>query len=558
MRQFHSGDKVVIFWQPKYDYGKLSFPSCDINFYNENSARFEPVYPELNYIPSSWFVSKMPLLKKYFTGIKNTLPPEIIAQKGFREKNENILAIHFPSDAADFERARNELAYEELFLMQYAGILRKQEFEADSEGKSVAIPLNIELIKNIIEKFPFPLTDHQKITTFQILKDMERSFSMNRLLQGDVWTGKTAVALIAAIHAIIEAGIQVAFMVPTEILARQHFSSIQELLSHYNITSDLLVGSLSGAQKKAAQARLKNGETQVVIGTHALIQDDVHFKKLGFVIIDEQHRFGVEQRKALEQYNSFGLMPHILHMTATPIPRTLALTIYGDQDISTISQYPVGRKLIHTKVIKEHERDQVYRFIEEEVRNWRQVYWISPLVEESESLDIANATSMTEHLRDVFPNFTIWLLHGRMKGKEKDEIMTDFLSGKIQILSSTSVVEVWVNNQNASVICMEAAERFWLSQLHQFRGRVGRGQYQSYCYLFTTKAYTGERLKAMEQTNNGFELAEIDLELRGPGEVYGVRQSGIPDFKIANLKDFELISEIREDIEIFLRKEPKK
>jgi ATP-dependent DNA helicase RecG len=259
-------------------------------------------------------------------------------------------------------------------------------------------------------------------------------------------------------------------MVPTEILARQHFASTQELLSHYNITSDLLVGSLGAKQKKEAQARLKSGQTQVIIGTHALIQDDVHFKNLAFVIIDEQHRFGVEQRKALEQYANFQSpdkkneaipsAPHILHMTATPIPRTLALTIYGDQDISIIREYPIGRKPIHTKVIKEHERDQVYRFIEEEVRNGHQVFWISPLVEESETLDISSAVSMYENLLDIFPGFRIGLLHGKMKGKEKDEIMTSFLGGNIDILSSTSVVEVGVNNPNATIICMEASERF--------------------------------------------------------------------------------------------------
>ena len=310
-RQFHSGDRVMIFGQPKYEYGKLSFPSCDIDIFDETSAKFEPIYPELNYIPSAWFVSKIPLLKPFFKEIKNTLPEGIILAKGFRSKRENLTSIHFPADAADFERARNELAYEELFEMQRSGLQRKYDMEAESEGKAPAIPLDAALMKDIIDKLPFPLTDHQRITTFQILKDMERGHAMNRLLQGDVGTGKTAVALICAMHAMLTSknNLQVAFMVPTEILARQHFASIQELLSHYQITSDLLVGSLSASQKKTAQARLKNGETQIIIGTHALIQDDVHFKNLGFVIIDEQHRFGVEQRKALEQYASFRIPP---------------------------------------------------------------------------------------------------------------------------------------------------------------------------------------------------------------------------------------------------------
>lgn len=329
-----------------------------------------------------------------------------------------------------------------------------------------------------------------------------------------------------------------------------------DLLASFGITSDFLVGGLTPKQKTDVKFRLRNGDLSVVIGTHALLEEDVHFQNLGFTIIDEQHRFGVEQRRALEQYSSHatGGLPHVLNMTATPIPRTLSLTIYGDQDISVLSEYPVGRKPIHTKVLSEDERNEAYNFIASEVRAGRQVYWISPLVEESETLDVASAVNMQEVLASVFPDFRIGLIHGKMKAKEKDAIMQAFYERKIDILSSTSVVEVGVDNPNATVICIEAAERFGLSQLHQFRGRVGRGKDQSYCYLFTTKSYTGERLKAMERTNDGFELSEIDLELRGPGEVYGVRQSGVPEFKIADIKDLELVSEIREDIEEWMNK----
>jgi ATP-dependent DNA helicase RecG len=328
------------------------------------------------------------------------------------------------------------------------------------------------------------------------------------------------------------------------------------LLSGFGITSDFLVGGLTPKQKTDIKSRLKNGDLSVLIGTHALIEDTVHFENLGFTIVDEQHRFGVEQRRALEQYSSHktGGLPHVLNMTATPIPRTLSLTIYGDQDISVLSEYPVGRLPIHTKVLAETERNEAYNFIATEVQAGRQVYWISPLVEESETLDVASAVNMQEILQSVFPTFRVGLIHGKMKAKEKDAIMQAFYERKIDILSSTSVVEVGVDNPNASVICIEAAERFGLSQLHQFRGRVGRGKDQSYCYLFTTKSYTGERLRAMERTNDGFELSEIDLELRGPGEVYGVRQSGVPEFKIADLKDLELVSEIRADIEEWMWK----
>ncbi|MDD2487759.1 MAG: ATP-dependent DNA helicase RecG [Candidatus Gracilibacteria bacterium] len=554
LRDFKQGNNVIIFGKPKYNYGKLSFLSPDIEHAGKDNKTISPIYPELNYIPSDWFEKKIEIMKPYFKEIKNVLPDEIIRKKGFSQKHENLYKIHFPKDEADFEKARKELAYEELYVMQLKGLLKKKHLEENSLGKSPKIDFDAELVKDIISHIPYSLTNSQKIVIFQILKDMEKLHSMRRLLQGDVGTGKTIVALITAIHAIIKGDIQVALMVPTEILARQHFESIADLLFKYDIRSDLLVGSLTEKQKTEAKARMKNGETQLIVGTHALIQEGVKFKKLGYVIIDEQHRFGVEQRKFLEEYYSqeskeIGVFPHNLNMTATPIPRTLALTIYGDQDISVLSEYPAGRLPIHTRVIRDEDREKMYMFIEEEIKAGRQIYWISPLVTESETLDIANATQMQEFLQNIFPGIRVGLLHGKMKPKEKDRIMEEFMNNEIKILSSTSVVEVGVNNRNATVMCIEASERFGLSQLHQFRGRVGRAEHQSYCYLFTTKEYKEKRLKAMEDTNDGFELSEIDLELRGPGEVYGIRQSGIEEFRIANLSDFELISEIREDIE---------
>lgn len=560
--QFHTGDTVLIFWKPKYEYGRLSFPSPEIEHIRENRREILPVYSDINYIPGTWIRDKMLFCRPFLRELKSSLPEEIRTKKWFRKYSENIEALHFPKDIPDFNRAREELWYEELYQFQYRGLSKKYELEAASAWLAPMIPLDVDFIKSILEKIPYPLTNKQKIVLFQILKDMERPHSMARLLQWDVGTGKTIVALIAAISAIKKSGVQVAVMAPTEILARQHFLWNITFLESFGIKSDLLVGSLTPKQKKEATARLALWETDIIFGTHALIQDHVRFHRLWFVVVDEQHRFWVEQRKALEEYcskpqsenNDKHILPHRLNMSATPIPRTLALTLYGDQDISVLDEYPAWRLPIHTRVVKEEQRVEMYRFIDEQLNEWRQAYWISPLVEESETLDIASAVNMQEILMGVFPQRTIWLIHGKMSGKEKDSIMQDFYENKIHILSSTSVVEVGVNNPNATIICIEASERFWLSQLHQFRWRVGRWNHQSYCYLFTTKEYKSERLRAMEQTNDGFELAEIDLELRGPGEVYGVRQSWVPDLHFASLTDTNLIAEIRADIEEWMKR----
>ncbi|MBF0913762.1 ATP-dependent DNA helicase RecG [Candidatus Gracilibacteria bacterium] len=545
--------KIIVSGKVKYAFGKVTFQSPEVETDLEKiSGEIVPVYPEINYIPSKWIEGKIGLLKNAISEVSEDLPEEIIKKYGFISKKDAVLKIHFPRNKQDIEQAEYRLAYGELFDINYKSIGAKFENFRQSEGKSISIKMNAELVKEILSHFPFEFTNHQKIALFQILRDMEKNHCMQRLLEGDVGTGKTAVAFVAGVHAILEAKIQVAIMAPTEILARQHFDGMQNFLLNFGINSDLLVGSLTEKHKKEAKQRLKNGTTQIVIGTHALVQEDVYFENLGFVVVDEQHRFGVKQRETLEKGfgNKSELIPHNLNMTATPIPRTLALTLYGDQDLSIISEYPKGRKEIFTKVAKNDEqRLQIENFVRAEIEKGRQVFWISPLVEESEKVDLANAINTYENLLNIFHPYKVGLLHGKMRPKEKDEIMRDFAENKIKILSSTSVVEVGVNIPNATIMCIEGAERFGLSQLHQFRGRVGRGAYQSYCYLFPSKGQYTDRLKAMEKTNNGFELAEIDLEIRGPGEVYGVRQSGVPDLKIAKLTDLELISQIREDIE---------
>ncbi len=694
--------KVLVSWKVKYEYGKVTFMSPDIETdLTKVSWEIVPIYPDINYLPWTWLASKIPLLISFFDEIEETLPESIIKKYNFIEKKEALKKLHFPKNKQDITEAKHRLAYEELFGINYKTLSKKFEVFKQTEGKSLAIPLNPELVKDILSKLPFTLTNWQKISLFQILKDMEKNHSMQRLLEWDVWTGKTIIALIIAIHGIIESGksphpnplpkgegivmyeqkkynpsyiielskelrkkqtnteeilweilrnrkfnnlkfrrqhpiwryiadfycdeiklvieldwkihekqkeydnirneiinnqwinilrfenelifsdiskllnsiipfiplpmgevrwgpnsIQVAFMVPTEILARQHFEAIQELLSYYNLSSALLVWSTPAKEKEEIKNLLKTWKLDVIIWTHALIQESVFFNNLGFVIVDEQHRFWVKQREILESgmWNMTGLVPHVLNMTATPIPRTLALTLYWDQDLSVIKEYPAWRKIIHTKVAKsEAERQQIELFVRTQIEAWRQVFWISPLVEESEKIDLANAISTYETLQAIYEPFKIWLLHWKMKPKEKESIMKDFSENKIAILSSTSVVEVWVNIPNATIMCIEWAERFWLSQLHQFRWRVGRGEYQSYCYLFPSKWNYTDRLKAMERTNNWFELAEIDLELRWPGEVYWVRQSWLPDLKIADLKDLELVSQIREDIEEMLK-----
>ncbi len=586
MTQFAQWDTVLIYGLPKYEYGKLSFSSAEIEHPKMTRREIVPVYSDCNYIPGNWIREKIVLLRHYIRDIPDGIPEAIRKKKNMRLRYENIESIHFPTSIEDFDRAKRELGYEELFHFQKRWIEKKHALEKESLGLAPQLPLNVELMKELIAGLPFPLTNKQKIVLFQILRDMERPFAMARMLQGDVGTGKTVVALLTAIHAIRWfPGLQVAIMAPTEILARQHFIGSEAWLTQLWISSDLLVGSLTPRMKEDARARLKSGQTSIIFGTHALIQDSVQFANLGFVVVDEQHRFGVEQRKALEEYCSWApltrgvgglvsgniketplnssesgkqkiqdwMVPHRLNMSATPIPRSLALTLYGDQDISVLDEYPVGRKVIHTKIVREDKRNDIYNIIEEEVRSGRQVYWISPLVEESDTLDIASATNMRDILSGIFPHLSIGLIHGKMSGKDKDRIMQEFYENKIHLLSSTSVVEVWVNNPNATIICIEAAERFGLSQLHQFRGRVGRWEHQSYCYLFTTKEYKTDRLRAMEKTGDGFELSQIDLELRGPGEVYGVRQSWVPDFHFADLTDVDLIADIRSDIEEWIK-----
>ncbi|HEX8174676.1 MAG TPA: ATP-dependent DNA helicase RecG [Pyrinomonadaceae bacterium] len=490
--------------------------------------------------------------------VEETLPADLIAQQQLIGRAEALRLIHFPSDdapLADYERARSpahlRLIFEEFFWVALALAIRRGERVKEAKGAVIEITDGIR--ERVSSVLPFELTGAQERALERIFADMQSDAPMNRLLQGDVGSGKTIVALQAMLAA-MENGYQAALMVPTEILAEQHARNVKRILARTPYRVELLTGSLRAAEKRRVHQAIAAGEVHATVGTHALIQETVQFYKLGLVVIDEQHRFGVLQRAELR---ARGFNPDVLVMTATPIPRSLAMTVYGDLDVSVIDELPPGRTPVKTVVLGEDKRQAVYKGIERDVRAGRQVYVVYPLVEESEKMDLKDATRMFEHLRDrVFPHFSVGLIHGKMKPAEKDEVMRRFVSGEIQILVATTVVEVGVDVPNASLMIIEHAERFGLSQLHQLRGRVGRGAEQSACVLMTSDKQTNiarERLGIMEETSDGFRIAEKDLELRGPGEVMGTRQSGVPTFRVGNLvRDVLILEEARRQADYYL------
>ncbi len=490
--------------------------------------------------------------------IEETLPAELLARQLLINRPEAIRRIHFPTEdvpLAEYERARSpahlRLIFEEFFWVALAIAVRRGE--RIKEPKGAIIEIGDRVHATLASILPFTLTSAQQRALTRILDDMQSDVPMNRLLQGDVGSGKTAVALLSMLAA-MENGYQTALMVPTEILAEQHARNIKRFLATTPYRVELLIGSLRASDKRRLHSAIAGGEVHASIGTHAVIQEAVSFRNLGLVVIDEQHRFGVLQRSALRER---GFNPDVLVMTATPIPRSLAMTVYGDLDVSVIDELPPGRTPIKTVVVGEDQRAGVYKGVEREVRTGRQVYVVYPLVEESEKVDLKDATRMFEHLRDrVFPHFAVGLLHGKMKTAEKEEAMRLFVSGQIQILVATTVVEVGVDVPNASVMVIEHAERFGLSQLHQLRGRVGRGAEASFCVLLASDKQTSvarERLGIMEETNDGFRIAEKDLEIRGPGEVMGTRQSGVPTFRIGNLiRDIQILEDARREADYYM------
>jgi ATP-dependent DNA helicase RecG len=525
-----------------------------------HTARIVPVYSLTENLTEKQIRYLIKLILPLAKHVPEWIPNKILKKFKLIPLNQAIREIHFPTNKNTLAQSRQRLKFNELFLIQLKTEGIRQKI---SQQKAPSITFNESWTKKFVNSLPFKLTNSQKKAAWQILGDLQKKRPMNRLLEGDVGSGKTVVAALGMLN-IVDNGYQVALMAPTEILAQQHYQTISKFFKNIKIglltRTDKKINRHKTTQKNILNQIAKR-KIKIIIGTHAIIQQKVSFNKLGLVIIDEQHRFGVDQRKMLKQKShelrATSYVPHLLSMTATPIPRSLALTLYGDLDLSLITEMPSGRKKVLTKIVPPEKRQLAYNFIRDEVKNGRQVFVICPLIEESDRLGVKAATAEYEKLKkQIFSDLKIGLLHGRLNAKNKEETMQAFVKNKTNILVSTSVVEVGVDIANASVMMIEGAERFGLAQLHQFRGRVGRANHQSYCFVFTDSdsEKTIKRLRALVTAKNGFELAEKDLEFRGSGEIYGLKQSGFPDLKIAKLSDLEIIQQTKEAAqELFIK-----
>jgi ATP-dependent DNA helicase RecG len=522
-----------------------------------HTARLVPVYPLTEGIPARWLRRIQKRTVDYWAPrIPDPLPEAVRRDAKIVDLATALSQIHFPDNEETLEVARRRLCFDEFLTIQL-GVLQQRRNWREQPGRP--LPAKQETIQEFAQILPFQLTDAQKRAMRDVLADIAQPTPMSRLLQGDVGSGKTVVALAGMLVAVLDNGSQAALMAPTEILAEQHYRTITKLLRNAptggsGVNVRLLIGSMSSGVKDQVRQEIASGEAGIVIGTHALIQGSVAFKDLAFVIIDEQHRFGVMQRASLREK---GYNPHILVMSATPIPRSLALTLYGDLDVTVIDEMPPGRQEIKTYWLTPRERERAYAFLRKQVEEGHQAFIICPLIDESETLDVKAAVEEHKRLQaEVFPDLRLGLLHGRMRTDDKDDVMKCFRAGELHMLVSTSVVEVGIDIPNATVIMVEGADRFGLAQLHQFRGRVGRGEHQSYCLLLSdsTSPESQERLRAIERIHDGFQLAEKDLEMRGPGEFFGTRQSGLPDLRLARLSDTRILEEARRQaIQIFQR-----
>ncbi len=548
-----------------------------------NTGRLVPIYPETEGLTSKWLRWQLQNIFKLNPEIPEPIPEDILHELHLPEIKTALEYIHFPKSENQYLLAQKRFAFQNMLTVQLASLQVKANWEKET---CVKIPFVEKTIQTFTDGLPFSLTNAQRKASFEILQDLGKARPMNRLLNGDVGSGKTIVAALAALQT-TEADFQTAIMAPTEVLARQHYDNISKLFSAYNISIGLLTSAYQEASNLKFQisnlklkanikntklkraemlTEIKEGQIDILIGTHALIQKDVRFKNLALVVIDEQHRFGVSQRAFLQQKIETindglpGKIPHLLTMTATPIPRTLTMAYFGNLDLSLLDEMPKNRKPIVTKIVPPRERNQVYDFVRNEVSKGHQIFIIFPLVEESEKMaELKAATQEHERLsRDIFPELSLGLLHGKLKAKEKEQVMADYKNKKYDILVATSVVEVGIDVPNATVIIIEDAERFGLSQLHQFRGRVGRSELQSFCFLLTSSntVKSKSRLGALEKTNSGFEIAEADLKMRGPGEFLGLRQSGLPDIAMQHLGNVKLIEISRQKASQLLKSSP--
>jgi len=539
------GAKVFVSGETSLYGGRLEVHHPDIEVVDEKESsedkihygRIVPIYSETEGLKQKMIRRIMfNLVDIFCDGVEEYLPKDILERMKLPSLKESLREVHFPSKGTDIGKLRDfgtssqkRLIFDEFFVLELALALRRRGIK---KKQGINFAVNKEWIDLLNSRIPFQLTNAQKKVIQEILKDMNNSEPMNRLIQGDVGSGKTVVAFYAAVICIMN-GYQAAIMAPTEILAEQHFKTFQKVFGN-DFKAELLVGSMTKAKKQKIKQELQSGEISFLIGTHAVLQDDVEFKKLGLIIVDEQHRFGVEQRLHLANKGN----PDVLVMTATPIPRTLSMTLYGDLDVSIIDEKPAGRIPITTRLVYNKQRELVYNFVAEELKKGRQAYFVYPLVEESDKLMLKNAKDAAKHLAEIFTGYTVGLLHGRMRSEEKEQIMREFKDGKIHLLVSTTVIEVGIDVPNATVMFIEHPERFGLSQLHQLRGRIGRGESRSVCILMAENHLNEvavRRLTTLVKTDDGFKVAEEDLAIRGPGEFMGTRQSGIPGLRVADL-----------------------
>ena len=548
---YKSGQQIYAYGKLEHAYGHLQMNSPQIEILEEGQTIDRGIVPVYGLTEGMKQWSIRMAIKNWFDHhqeLEDVLPVEVQRHRCTMSRYDAFKEMHFPTSWERHQEARKQLAYEELWIMQM-GLLLLRAHEQVQGGH--AMDGNGSLVERITSSLPFQLTGDQKKAFADIASDMEEPKAMQRLVQGDVGSGKTVVAALALAKA-VENGFQGAIMAPTEILASQHFESFQELFGDAPIRMALLTGSTK--TKQDVYDALQKGDIDIVVGTHALIQEGVEFHRLGLIVVDEQHRFGVEQRAKLQRK---GDHPHVLIMTATPIPRTMTLSIYGDLEVSLIKEMPPGRKPVKTYAVDTSYKERLLHFFEKEMKAGRQVYAVCPLVEESEKMDLHAAEQIAYEYKEYFePHYRVGMVHGRMRPKEKEEVMDAFYRREIHLLVSTTVIEVGVNVTNATIMCIHDAERFGLSQLHQLRGRVGRGSAQAYCILISDSKNPDSktRLSLMEQTQDGFELAEQDLLLRGTGELFGLAQSGLPDLKVANIiKDIPILVEAREDANTYLR-----